>query len=456
MKWLKRSALGLVRARCGLALAAVAAVLWVVGTRERHGVARAAASSPPRRTISIERIRGSLLDGLRLEGVRMRTARDELDIDSLALEWNGPAAADRRARVHARRRGAVRRIAACPASRPAAAARRELPWPLRIEEGSVATLSITVADTHAAVHDHDLRGNLRRRPARAHATSRRRSATPPSPRTPRSSSTDGIELDVAGEWSGPLAGVAASGSVELTGTWPELAIRHELATPVRRDHDGHDRRGPVPLRPRQRVAEPRVARRRRHREPERPARARRARWPTIVTTAPARSTSWAARRASRSKARDSDCCSRSRGSSSCPTAPGSGTLRAVGSRRTSRAATTTPRRRGKRLRSRLARRGVAGTARRHGATARATRARAERRARCHRARRRAARLRRHDGRRCRSRRGATACGSTPCASTPAANRVVLTGALDQREARPHASMPSSTSSICSCPTSTAR
>ncbi len=42
---------------------------------------------------------------------------------------------------------------------------------------------------------------------------------------------DSIELDVAGEWSGPLAGVAASGSVELSGTWPALTLRHELATP---------------------------------------------------------------------------------------------------------------------------------------------------------------------------------------------------------------------------------
>jgi translocation and assembly module TamB len=227
MKWLKRSALVLLA--LGLvAGAGVAAVFWAIGTENGANwlVQRLEAAAPP---LSIERVRGSLLGGLRLEAVRLRTARDELDIDVLELDWNAPAlltgalAFERAAATDARYRRA-------PSDAPGGGGPPQLPWPLRIDDGSVDELSITVAGTtlvftgttFAGVYGGgrlsltDVAGTLGDTALTADATF---------------ALADGIELDVAGTWSGPLAGVATSGNVELAGAWPELTVRHELAVP---------------------------------------------------------------------------------------------------------------------------------------------------------------------------------------------------------------------------------
>ena len=81
-----------------------------------------------------------------LEDVRLRTTRDELDIESLALEWNAAALlagtlafdeADASRATYRRVPGVVTRGGGGPP---------ELPWPLRLEQASVATLSITIAE----------------------------------------------------------------------------------------------------------------------------------------------------------------------------------------------------------------------------------------------------------------------------------------------------------------------
>src|SRR5690606_15808646 len=57
--------------------------------------------------------------------------------------------------------------------------------------------------------------------------------------------TDDIELFVAGNWSGPLGGVAAGGTLELSGTWPELAVAHELGMPFQMTTTGTLAVGPL-------------------------------------------------------------------------------------------------------------------------------------------------------------------------------------------------------------------
>ncbi|HSC16297.1 MAG TPA: hypothetical protein VLI71_14330, partial [Gammaproteobacteria bacterium] len=143
MTWLRRGAI-LLSAVVVLALAGVAGVLWVAGTDGGTAwlMRRLLAGAP---SISIERVRGSLLGGLRLEGVRLRTPRDELDIDSLDLDWNAAALlAGVLAFEHADAGRAIyRRVPDVTAPGGQAP---ELPWPLRVDEGSVATLSITVLE----------------------------------------------------------------------------------------------------------------------------------------------------------------------------------------------------------------------------------------------------------------------------------------------------------------------
>ena len=113
----------------------------------------------------------------------------------------------------------------------------ELPWPVRLEDATVATLSVTIADrtllfdtTHFAGTYGGGRLDLEQVTTSwgdaafvADASFELR---------------DGIDFDVTGNWSAPLAGVASNGTVTLTGTWPELRVHHELATPFAATSDG--------------------------------------------------------------------------------------------------------------------------------------------------------------------------------------------------------------------------
>src|SRR5918993_1770889 len=89
MKWLKRGAWTLL-ALALLAVAGAAAVGWLTGTEGGTAwlVRQVVARAPQ---LDIARSRGTLIRGLTLEGVRLRTAQDELDIESLALEWSAAA-----------------------------------------------------------------------------------------------------------------------------------------------------------------------------------------------------------------------------------------------------------------------------------------------------------------------------------------------------------------------------
>ena len=156
---------------------------------------------------------------------------DELDIDDLVLEWDAPAA--------------LMRVLAF---RSAHARQRDVPARARRHGERRRTAQAAVAAAHRRrkrrhAVDHRPRANagvqaddlcnrhLRRPTPRAHGRRRDVRRRARSARAPRSTSRTTSTLDVAGEWSGPLAGVAASGTVELAGTWPDLTIRHELTAP---------------------------------------------------------------------------------------------------------------------------------------------------------------------------------------------------------------------------------
>src|SRR6185503_6652187 len=241
MKWLKRSAIGLSILGV-LVLGGGAAVLWAVGTENGTTwlVRRLLAGAPQ---LSIEDIRGTLLGGLRLEGVRLRTVSNELDIDYLVLQWDAPAALTRVLAFRSAESGnaTYRRVPDVTAS---GGGPPELPWPLRVEQGSIGTLSITVlertlvfqAETFATGTYEARRLVLTDVAGMFGGAALGASAT--------IDLTDDIELEVAGDWSGPLAGVAASGTVELAGTWPDLTIRHELTAPFAATTTGTMTTGP--------------------------------------------------------------------------------------------------------------------------------------------------------------------------------------------------------------------
>jgi translocation and assembly module TamB len=212
-----------------------AAVLWVAGTQSGTAwvVNRLLAGAPQ---VTIAGMRGTLLEGLVLEGVRLRTERDELDIDSLTLDWRpaallgGTLAFDRAAAARATYRR-VPGVAASGSGPP------ELPWPVRLEQASVATLSVTVAertvlalDTRFAATYGGGRLELERVTTGLDVFALEGDAS--------FELRGGIELDIAGRWSGPIAGVAANGTATLAGTWPQLRLHHELAAPFMATTDG--------------------------------------------------------------------------------------------------------------------------------------------------------------------------------------------------------------------------
>jgi translocation and assembly module TamB len=234
MTWRKRGALAL-GVLIALAVLGSGAVLAVVGTEPGTSwlIGRLFASTPQ---ITFARIRGSLLGELLLEDVRLQTARDELVIESLALDWNpaavlaGTLAFERAAASRATYRR-VPDVVATGDGPP------ELPWPVRLEQASVAVLSVTVAertllldDTRFAATYGGGRLELERVATSIDTVELTASAS--------FGLRDGIDLSATGEWSAPIAGVAASGTATLVGTWPLLRVHHELAAPFAATTDG--------------------------------------------------------------------------------------------------------------------------------------------------------------------------------------------------------------------------
>jgi hypothetical protein len=155
MKWLRRGLIILLGLGT-LAVATAAAGLWFLSSE--RGTAwlaeRLLARTGP--ALTVGRVRGSLLAGVVIEDVRLRLPRDELDIESLTLEWNPTAALvgtlgfDRATATGA----AYRRV---PATADPGGALPALPLPIRVNEASVAALTLTVAGETLAFADTRVR-----------------------------------------------------------------------------------------------------------------------------------------------------------------------------------------------------------------------------------------------------------------------------------------------------------
>jgi translocation and assembly module TamB len=234
MRWIKRALIATL-ALAVLAALGGASLLWVISseTGTRWLVARLLTGTPQ---LTIAGQQGSLREGLVLEGVAWRSARDELDIDSVALDWDaaavlaGTLAFDRAAAS----RASYRRLPG--ASDGESRSVPELPWPLRVDDASVATLDITIAEhtltlnavrftgtfagDRLALDDVAARSGVVELTARATVALR------------------AIELATTIEWSGPVGGVAARGTATLAGSWPVLRVRHELTAPFPAITDG--------------------------------------------------------------------------------------------------------------------------------------------------------------------------------------------------------------------------
>lgn len=211
-----------------LITAALLLALWLVGTeRGANWVAARATAAMP--SLSIASVRGSLLGGVTLGDVRWRSPRDELDFESLVLDWDASATFTRTLEFDqvTASRVSYRRL---PDAGVASGGAPVLPWPIRFAQANVDSLDITVGNGTLRLSNTQLSATLVTELVTIDAIT-----TQIGDATITGNATVGyggsVELDVAGDWSAPIAGVASSGSATLRGTWPELRIQHSLAAP---------------------------------------------------------------------------------------------------------------------------------------------------------------------------------------------------------------------------------
>ena len=234
MIWRHRSLFALLGAGV-LAGAAIAAGMWLLGTQA--GTAWALDHVLPRTSgVAVGRVSGTLLGGVVLEDVRVRLPRDEIDVARLALDWDAAAAlrGTLAFRTAAATSTAYRRVAASDVD---AAAPSELPFTLRVSAATIDALSITVGGETVAFGPTEVVATLRgSRLAVERIASSSNGFT----------LTGNVDVDISArlalnaavQWSGTIAGTPASGSATLSGTWPTLEVRHDLATPFAAHAEG--------------------------------------------------------------------------------------------------------------------------------------------------------------------------------------------------------------------------
>ena len=218
-----------------LAGAGIAAGMWLLGTQAGtvwaldRVLARASG-------VAVGRVGGTLLGGVVLENVRVRLPRDELDVASLALDWDASAAlrGTLAFRAAAATSAAYRRVAASAAD---AAPPPELPFAISVSAATIDVLSITVEGETVTFGPTEVAATLR-----GSRLAVQRIASSSSGFT-LSGNVDvdfsaALSLDAAVQWSGAIAATPASGNATLSGTWPTLRVRHELTTPFAAHADG--------------------------------------------------------------------------------------------------------------------------------------------------------------------------------------------------------------------------
>ena len=199
-----------------LAAIGVGAGVWVLGTESGtawaldHALARASG-------VAVGRVRGTLLGGVVLENVRVRLPRDELDVESLALDWD--AAAALRGTL-AFRSAAVRSVAYRRIDAPAAdaAPMPELPFAIRVSTATIDALSITVGGTSVVFGPTEVTAA-----ANGSQLAVQRIASSSNGFTLTGSMdvdiSAALNLNATVQWSGAIGATPASGNATLSGKW---------------------------------------------------------------------------------------------------------------------------------------------------------------------------------------------------------------------------------------------
>ena len=218
-----------------LAGAGIAAAMWLLGTQAGAVWAfdRVLARSSG---VAVERVSGTLLGGVMLENVRVRLPHDELDVASLALDWEASAAlrGTLAFRTAAATSAAYRRVAPGAAD---AAPPPELPFTVRVSAATIDALSITVGGESVTLGPTEVAATLHGSRLEIQRIASSNSGFKLTGNVDVDFSA-ALALNAAVQWSGTIAATPASGNATLSGTWPTLRVRHELTTPFAAHADG--------------------------------------------------------------------------------------------------------------------------------------------------------------------------------------------------------------------------
>ncbi|MEO8463768.1 MAG: translocation/assembly module TamB domain-containing protein [Gammaproteobacteria bacterium] len=218
-----------------LAGGGVGAAWWLVCTES--GIAWALEWALARAPgVAVGGVRGTLLNGVVLENVRVRLPRDELDVGRLALEWDAAPALHGTLvfRSAAATTAAYRRVEARTAN---TAPWSDLPFTVRVNAATIDALTITVDEKTAVFGPTEVAASLN-----GSRLAVQRIATSSSGFTLTATG----DVDIAGapalsaavQWSGAIGATPASGNATLSGTWPLLLVRHDLTTPFAAHAEG--------------------------------------------------------------------------------------------------------------------------------------------------------------------------------------------------------------------------
>lgn len=228
--------LALVLAGAGVWLGTERGTQWVLGQL----LARA------RPTLTVGTISGRLWERITLGEVELEIDGDRVEIPELRLHWQPRALLDGRLVIDELAASAVeyRQEAAAPTSSGAA---WQAPLPVRIAAAHADRVSLMVNGQTRVLESVSGRAaldgtTLRVIGAAAHVDDPALDLTFDG----TLDWADGPSLESAIDWQGEVAGAALGGTLELSGTWPELELHQRLARPFPARADGRITLGATP------------------------------------------------------------------------------------------------------------------------------------------------------------------------------------------------------------------
>jgi len=235
-RWLHRTLAGLLVLGT-LAVAAVAALFWLLGSQSGTDWLLARVRPRIEPAFQIGRVTGTLLGGLAIEDVHVRLARDEVDFARLDAEWDVGAALLGVVGFDAAHVTPVEYRRLPPGAADNRSAPFELPFTLTVDDATADGLTLHIGDTTTAF------GVSRLSLRMAGQLVELRDVTADFAGVVLKGDgavtiADPVHVETRAEWAGPALGLNGAARFTIAGDWPKLRVHHELTAPYAVVADG--------------------------------------------------------------------------------------------------------------------------------------------------------------------------------------------------------------------------